>query len=455
MMMRRGSFLTLLAWLAAMLAPPSFAQSLYAVDGVALGERVDLDELVQQSYACKPSEDYPGFTWCKRVRTERRSSGPLSVSSTIVFGADGAVAYVNKDVFPVFLEHADIADEIDRLSRRLKSPPRVHPVVRRPGNPPAGLVSWGGLVFAPIERDRRDMILQGMPARAGILVAQTPSFLESAREGFPIYRLEGRPGFAYVASLDAKGQGSVRYFAMDPSRLARSEPQAASPSRSEPVPSGIAAAEAEKARAEAERAKAEAEKAKAEAEKARAEAEKLRAQAEIARWTAERAKPEEPAPKVNVKPKPEDQERFISAVASGRDMFAAAQNEQAAGGARTNRKSAICSALASMSVRQWQGAIALASTNGDGKGVLVVRIAPDVGLKTWGGADAESTFVEPDSAVFKQLGSLKQGDPVLFSGSFVGSDADCVRETSLTIARSMQQPEFVFRFSEISRIADN
>jgi len=452
-MMNRGFFLAV-AFLAG--ATPALAQSMFSVDRIDLGDFVDPDALMRDAYSCKPSDDYPGFTWCKRARSEQLASGPITKSNSVLFGADGAVAYVNRDVFPVYFDRADIANEIDRLSRKFRLSPRLHPIVRRPGSPPAAMASWGGLVFTPLEQDRRDLILQGQPARAGVLVAQTPTFSESARENLPIYRLSGNAGFAYVAGYDDRGQGSLRYFAMDPSRLKKNEPQAGA--RPDATRAAVAAAEVEKARAEAEKAKAEAEKAKAEAEKARAEADKLRAQVDIARAAAERPKAEDkpvpPKPDADSRGNPEEQERFVAAVFQGREMFAAAQTETAAGGARANRKSAICAALPSMSVHQWRGVIAMVSRNGDGKGVLVVRIAPDLGLKTWGGAsynDSDNTLLDPESSLFKKLGALKEGDRVLFSGSFIGSDVDCVKETNLAIARSMQQPEFAFRFADVAR----
>src|SRR5262249_38481948 len=45
-------------------------------------------------------------------------------------------------------------------------------------------------------------------------------FNRSAKEGLPIYRLSGGPGFVWVASFDQKGRGTLRLTAVDASALA-------------------------------------------------------------------------------------------------------------------------------------------------------------------------------------------------------------------------------------------
>lgn len=431
---------------AGLLPGVGLAQQLFAIDRVALGAIVEPDSLVRQSYTCTPSQDYPGFTWCKHTLNEQRPTGPVSIASTIVLAADKTVVYVNKDVFPAFFNDHDVGVEVSRLSEKFKLPVRYLPAVKRPGKPMAVMARWGGVEFIPLEPDKREAIAQGRPAHAGILAAQTGTFSESIRENLPIYRLSGKAGFFYMASFDANGQGALRFFAIDPSRMA--------PAKT--APSVISGAELEKARAEADKAKAEAEKAKAEAEKAIAEAQKLKAEAELAKLNADRAKaaaPKAPDPDdPDVRRALDDEARFIAAVVNHREAFVAAPDETAQRGARENRKSAICAVLPSLSVRQWRGTIALLSSAGDGKGAISIRLAPDLELRTWSDAAsgaADNSLLDAES--FKKLAALKEGDFVTFSGTFLRSDADCVKETNLQPSRSMRQPEFVFRFADVSR----
>jgi hypothetical protein len=44
---------------------------------------------------------------------------------------------------------------------------------------------------------------------------------------------------------------------------------------------------------------------------------------------------------------------------------------------------------------------------------------------------------------------MRRGDQVRFSGDFIRNDTDCVKETSLTLAGSMTDPDFLFRFGDV------
>ena len=151
---------------------------------------------------------------------------------------------------------------------------------------------------------------------------------------------------------------------------------------------------------------------------------------------------------------PDDERRFILAVTSAHDAYEAASNEMAQGGTRDTRKDAICHALNSEGVAtNWIGTIKTLSSNGDGKGVLEIEIAPNVTVGTWNNvlSDVEDhTLLDPKSSVFQAASAMSVGDAVEFSGSFIPSDTDCIRETSLTLAGSMQEPNFLVRFSSIS-----
>jgi hypothetical protein len=44
---------------------------------------------------------------------------------------------------------------------------------------------------------------------------------------------------------------------------------------------------------------------------------------------------------------------------------------------------------------------------------------------------------------------MKEGDEVVFSGTFFASDVDCVEEHSMGLQGSMSEPEFIFRFTSV------
>jgi hypothetical protein len=58
-------------------------------------------------------------------------------------------------------------------------------------------------------------------------------------------------------------------------------------------------------------------------------------------------------------------------------------------------------------------------------------------------------LLDPESDVFKAASMLNKGQRVRFSGSFFRNRIDCVKEKSLTLSGSMDDPEYLFRFAEI------
>lgn len=155
-------------------------------------------------------------------------------------------------------------------------------------------------------------------------------------------------------------------------------------------------------------------------------------------------------------PLPEDERAFISAVESARAAYNAQPNEMAKGGVRAQRRTAVCRVLPEMQVSDWVGHIAELESNSDGKGVLKVSIGDSVSVETWNNAFSDigsNTLIDPNSSLFGTASRMKKGNEVLFSGTFLPSDVDCVRETSMTLDGSMTSPDYVFRFSAVRATA--
>ena len=93
------------------------------------------------------------------------------------------------------------------------------------------------------------------------------------------------------------------------------------------------------------------------------------------------------------------------------------------------------------------------SSNSDGKGVLSIAIAPGVRVKTYNNSFSDigaDTLLKPASSLFQRASSLSVGQKVQFSGRFIGSVEDCIREVSLTLDGSITEPEFIIKFSDVS-----
>ena len=132
-----------------------------------------------------------------------------------------------------------------------------------------------------------------------------------------------------------------------------------------------------------------------------------------------------------VMPMPAVEAQFIAILDAGAHRFAAGANDMAKGAARPARGRAVCALFKYASGADWVGTVSKLSSNSDGKGVLVVRISPIASLKTWNNELSDSgdhTLIDPTSALFQEASALKEGQAVVFSGHFVASQTDCVRE---------------------------
>lgn len=77
------------------------------------------------------------------------------------------------------------------------------------------------------------------------------------------------------------------------------------------------------------------------------------------------------------------QAQFIKVVEDARLQYKSAANDMAKGASRPNRARSLCELLRGKRVERWIGWVAQLTTNGDGRGVLSIRIAPDLYVQTW------------------------------------------------------------------------
>jgi hypothetical protein len=152
---------------------------------------------------------------------------------------------------------------------------------------------------------------------------------------------------------------------------------------------------------------------------------------------------------------PQDQKQFIEIVERFDRVYAQADNEVAKNATRLQRAKAICATIRTPIVRNWTGTVFKVSSNREGKGVLELTLSTHMRVTTWNDSIADigdKTLIDPRSPLFEQTILLKKNQQVLFSGSFIPDSTDCFRETSMTLSDAMDEPEFLFRFSDISPV---
>ena len=136
----------------------------------------------------------------------------------------------------------------------------------------------------------------------------------------------------------------------------------------------------------------------------------------------------------------------------GQSDFATRETEFQKGATRPERAKKICEIIKYGSVKNWFGVVDQLSTNSEGKGILVVKIAKDVYVQTWNNAFSDlvgRTMIDPDEALYKTLLHMKVGQDIRFAGRFLQSEIDCVQEISFTLSGSMTKPQFIMQFSDI------
>ena len=159
---------------------------------------------------------------------------------------------------------------------------------------------------------------------------------------------------------------------------------------------------------------------------------------------------------------PDKEAMLIEIVDRFGGLYRQAPNDMAKGAVRHDRSVAICKAdigiiKAHGLVKDWTGVIEELDSVGDGRGILYVRISPDVLLQTTNNTFSEQfgkgpTLIPVDSPLFRTVVQMKVGQKVRFSGTFFGGDTDCLNETSLTSAGSMAEPAFLFRFHSVEAV---
>src|SRR4029434_10622330 len=58
-------------------------------------------------------------------------------------------------------------------------------------------------------------LADGKSPKKGFLVDYLRDFTRSAKQGLPIYRIDGGPGFIWAASFDQKERGTIRLAAVE------------------------------------------------------------------------------------------------------------------------------------------------------------------------------------------------------------------------------------------------
>ncbi len=276
----------------------ALAATEYAVDGLAAGTQLDFGSASYREYKCNPSDQFEGLIWCQKSGTDKERRGPYIVAYSLLHSQDGSVSYINRSQEPAFLNAKEAELSIERYSRKFGDSPRIMKMPHRNGLPDGVIAVWGKVTLEPLDQESIKTLADGKSPKKGFLVDYLRNFTRSAKEGLPIYRIDGGPGFIWAASFDQKGRGTLRLAAVNVSGFSRppAPMAAAEASGFPPAPALVTAveesgffpppapvaisthkiAELERAKSDAERALEEAEQATRAAVSAKQEVEQAR-----------------------------------------------------------------------------------------------------------------------------------------------------------------------------------
>jgi hypothetical protein len=195
----------------------------YAVDGLAVGTQLDFASATYLEYKCNPSDQFEGLIWCQKSRTEKeRRKSSYTIAYSLLRSQDGRISYINRSQEPAFLNSKESELNIERYSRKFGDSPRIMKMPHRSGLPDGVIAVWGRVTLEPLDQESIKTLADGKNPKKGFLIDYLRNFTRSAKDGLPIYRIDGGPGFIWAASFDQKGRGTLRLAAVDVSGFSSS-----------------------------------------------------------------------------------------------------------------------------------------------------------------------------------------------------------------------------------------
>src|SRR5215470_16264549 len=196
------------------------ASTEYAVDGLAVGTQLNFNSASYREYKCSPSDQFDGLTWCQKTRSDKERLRSYIAAYSLLHSRDGNILYINRSQQPAFFNPKEAEANIQRYSRKIGESPRIIKMPHRGGLPDGLIAVWGKITLEPLDQQSMKILADGKGPRKGLLIDFLGNFARSAKEGLPIYHIDGGPGFIWAASFDQKERGTLRLAAVELSGFA-------------------------------------------------------------------------------------------------------------------------------------------------------------------------------------------------------------------------------------------
>ena len=151
---------------------------------------------------------------------------------------------------------------------------------------------------------------------------------------------------------------------------------------------------------------------------------------------------------------PADQAAFVKIVEEAKGTIDAAETDLQESVALRARDKQLCALLTGNKATNWTGIVNNVGANGEGKAYVYIEIADKVKVITWNNSFSDisdDTLIPTSSKFFDKLVAMKKGDLVTFSATLLKSNNSCLKKGNLTEFFYGQRPEFIARFSDVTK----
>jgi hypothetical protein len=162
------------------------------------------------------SDRFNGFTWCQKTKNAKDARGSYTSAYSILHSRDRNLVYINRSQEPAFFNPNEVESEIQRYSSKIGEEPHLIRMPHR-GVRDGIIAVWGKISLEQLDPESIKMLAEGKSPKKGLLIDFLGNFVQSAKEGLAIYRIDGGPGFVWAASFDQKGRGTLRLAAVNAS----------------------------------------------------------------------------------------------------------------------------------------------------------------------------------------------------------------------------------------------
>jgi len=161
----------------------AIAATEYAVDGLAVGTRLNFGSASYREYKCSPSDQFDGLTWCQKTRTDKERRGPYIAAYSLLHSKNGNLSYINRSQEPAFFNPNEAELNIQRYSRKLGESARILKMPHRSSLPDGVIAVWGKITLEPLDQESIKTLADGKNPRKGFLIDYLRDFTRSAKHG--------------------------------------------------------------------------------------------------------------------------------------------------------------------------------------------------------------------------------------------------------------------------------